>query len=483
MELNFCPTDNSYAKHPLFFVTMSSILSLAEKEVEYFKQVDADHWRLTDHQLIDTSTVRKDWFAIYPAVNVEGSTLDVAPNDFSFHINEGLAYILPSESYIQLQFSVTKNNAGDVVAPANPISHCLFRSCAYYINNNVIENNKDYNQWRGLVHGLMNYRKSFLDKAGQNLGWALDTPGSADVINKYNVANGNNTFAADLQTFNSGLAARYLSRTSNAAVDTYNVRIPLSELFSFCKEIRTVFRKHQHRIDFSLNKEINSILHRSGGADRNLNHIEIKKMRLWLCIVEPHQNTLAKLLTLFNNFETPRPIKFSPYEIFWRRENMASLTWHLPTFVRRPLHIYFFATDPPKANQDGTSPTVFQNRDMRHVKLLISGIEIPYRGLDCDFTDGEEDYMRAYEMYLQCAGATSPEDQDVMVSYKEFKNNYPIFCFDLTNYDDEIFVGSKNYVVHAEMTAADSEFYAVIVYQQFAYLSMADEGIRIYNKS
>jgi len=462
---------------------MSGLYSLSDKELDYFKQLDADHWRFTDPQLIDISTDRKDWFLVYPSVTVEGQTLDAAPTDFSFHINEGNTYILPSESYIQLQFTVTKANAANVVAPANPISHCLFRSCAYYINNNEIESNKDYNQLRGLVHGLMNYRKSFLDKAGQDLGWGLDAPGTGDAINKYNVAVGNNSFAADLQDFNSGLATRYLSRTSNAAADTYNVAVPLSELFSFCKDIRTVYRKHQHRIDFTLNKNIHSILHRNGAADLGLDAIEIKKMRLWLCFVEPSVDTKAKLGMLFQNYEVPRPVKYSPYDIFWRRDNVASLTWQLPTLTRRPMHLYFFATNPPKAAQDGVSPTVFQHRSIRSVRFMIGGIEHPYRGLDCDFTDGEEDFERAYNMYLQCVGTTSPEDQDVMISRKEFKNNYPIFCFDLTNLNEEVFAGPKNFVINAEMTAADSEFYAVIVYQQLAYLSMADEGIRIYNKN
>jgi len=368
---------------------MAGLNALSSKELDYFRQEDSDHWRLSDPYLIDTSNSKKDWFTIYPTNNMEGTTLDQATTDFSFHINEGMNYILPSESYIQLQFSITKNAANDVVAPVNPISHCLFRSSAYYINDSLIEMNKDHNQLRGLVHGLMNYRKSFLDKAGQNLGWALDTPASDNGINKYNIttaqtansttttnnplglntltgaqaktditggdrqivafhtlvtqaaafdnaADGANaqaprnnfnaaaaalyhsaqvalptasdlgnltSISTDLQTYNDGLIKRYASRTSNGAIDTYNIRIPLSELFSFCKEVKTVFRKFAHRIDFSFNKDMTKILHRNGGADLTAANIEIKKMRLWLCYVHPstemHSRQLKKHSDLF----------------------------------------------------------------------------------------------------------------------------------------------------------------------------------------
>jgi len=461
---------------------MSGLNSLSSKELEHFKQVDPDYWRLDESGVIDTSTVQKDWFVIAPSVNLEGETLSNAATDFSFHINEGDQYIIPSESYIQFQFSITKNNPADFIVPANPISHTFFRSCEYYINNNLIESNKDYNQWRGLVQGLMNYRKSFLDKAGQSLGWGLDTPGTGDVINKYNVAVGNNTYAADLQTFNAGLVARYMSRTSNGATDTYNLRIPLSELFSFCKEIKTVYRKHPHRIDFTFNKYIFSLFHRNGAADRGLNAVTIKKMRLWLCFVKPSSTTMAKLEAMFANYEIPRPIKYHPYRIFWKRDNVSSLTWQLPDMVQRPMHIYFFAVDPPKVSQAGTSPTVFQHRSIRNIRFNVGGFDHPFRGLECNFADGEEDYTRAYDLYLQCAGATIPEDQDVMISYKEFKNNYPIFCFDFTDLEEEYFASNKSCFIYADMTAANTDFYCVIVYQQLAYLSMADGGIRIYNK-
>jgi len=461
---------------------MSGLNSLSSKELEYFRQIDADHWQLNEPYIVDTSTVKKDWFAVYPSVNFEGQTLEAATTDFSFHINEGLNYIVPSDSYIQLQFTITKINAADVIAPTNPISHCLFRSCSYYINNNLIESNKDYNQWRGLVQGLMTYRKSFLDKAGQSLGWALDTPGTGDGIIKYDVQVGNNDYTADVQTFNSGLVARYQSRTANANFDTYNLRIPLSELFSFCKEIRTVYRKHQHRIDFSLNKNTNSFLHRNGSANRLASNITIKKMRLWLCFVKPSTETLAKLSKMFETYEVPRPIKYSPYRILWRRDNVANFSWQLPEMLHRPLHVYFFAVDPPKTTQNGTSPMVFQHRSIRNIRFTVGGIEHPYRGLECNFADGEEDYTRAYDMYLQCAGATYPDEQDVMISYKEFKNNYPIFCFDFSDLEEEYFSSNKNCFIHADMTAANTDFYCVIVYQQLAYLSMAEEGIRIYNK-
>jgi len=549
---------------------MSGIYSLSTKELEYLNQVDSDHWKLDDLPVVDTSNSEFEWRSITTHVPIESKTLNTIPENVVFKVIEHDRYILPSQFYIQLQFSITKSNANDIIAPVNPISHALFTDTRYDINGTQIEINDNYARQRALIQGLTNYKRSYINTIGRSHGWALDTPGTGDSINKYNITttsqvtsaqsvNNNivdnaivddaaadtgggdlqiaslqdlvtaaDDFAtaadgaarqtartnfniaagnlainsqvninvgsnfgnlsvnnAELQTFNDGLAQRYSLRSSNGAVDTYNLRIPLSEYFSFCRDINTVFRGYNHDIYFKFNKYINSIIHRSNGVVRTINHITIKKFRLWIAIVKPSPTTAIKLNRMYEKFEAiqmAKPITYYPYRVFYRHDNTNSLRWHLGNLLNRPMHLYFIMTEPNKNDQTGDSPSVFKHRNLTYLSLQVDTQDFPERGIECDFTTGEDDYFRAYHYYLECAGYNKVDPGDAPITYNEFKNNYPLFSIDLTNADESVFAGARNYLIKAEMTAAPTQFFAIFVFQQVAYMSLENESIRIYPK-
>jgi len=548
---------------------MSSLSSLTTKELENFNLVESDQWAIEGIPNFDTSTSQFEWYSISPSIPVDGQTLAAVQSTVNFKIRENDRYILPSKFYLQLQFSVTKANANHVVAPVNPMSHCLFRGCRYEINGTMIEEYNDYITQRALAEIFTKYDRNFIASTADTLGWGLDSPGVGANINKYNITttntvvntfspladtddgaadpnndgplislgalvnagtewndavtndddaergaarvsynaavtqhNGNAIYAltslltgsnlgntrttvSDLATYNAGLAQRYAIRTSVGAVDTYNLRVPIKHYFSFCDDIKTVFRGYVHDINFTFNKDVNSILHRVDGADLTAAAIRIKKLRLWIAVVKPSPTTDLKLQTLYKKFSEspePKPIQYFPYRVFYHRENVASLRWKVGNLLNRPVLMYFFMTDPPKAAQNGDSPNVFKHRNITKLSLEVDTYRFPDHGYTCNFDAGEEDYVRAYQYFLEVS-AINDIPYSSPITYKEFKNNYPFFCFDLSTVDEAVFAGARNYVINAEMTAADTQFYAMFVYQQIGYMSLEAESIRIFPKS
>jgi len=551
---------------------MSSLSALTTKELENFNLTDSDHWDLGNVPNFDTSNAQLDWYSISPSIPVDGLTLDNVPSTVNFKVNENDRYILPSKFFLHLQFSVTKGNAAHVVAPVNPMSHCLFRGCRYDINGTLIEHYDDFIVQRALAEIFTKYDRNFIASTADTFGWGLDSPGVGASVNKYNITTtntvdssitGNNTIlpnetdnqddkdneggdsiiynfnqavveaaayeaagdtdgatletarnnfnaaisqilissqvqlpaasdlgnlratATDLQTYNAGLAQRYATRSSSGVVDTYNLGVPLRQYFSFCEDIKTVFRGYVHDVNFTFNKDVNSILHRVDGADLAAAAITIKKMRLWIAVVRPSPTTDLKLQNFYNQYASvgaPKPIQYFPYRIFSHRANVASLRWKLGNVLNRPMVMYFFMTDPPKTAQNGDSPNVFKHRSITSLKLEVDTYTFPDYGYTFNFDAGEEDYIRAYQAYLEVS-AINDIPYSAPITYKEFKNNYPFFCFDLSTVDEAVFAGARDYYIKAEMTAADTQFYALFVYQQIGYMSLESETIRIFPKS
>jgi len=485
---------------------------------------------------VDVSTERLD-FIKYPPFESMNTFANIS-NQLTFTVKAGSDYIDVSQGYFQIQVSISKFDAEDIITFANPISHVIFRGAAYYNNDVQIEKVVDFMNVRGLVHGLMNYKKSFTASSGINRGWALDTPSVTAALNKYfpdshlipvaSIAAGNedllgndlpinqwnalaaagvafagaadnaargaarsdwndavnlaytvrdraNALTQDLATFNQGFIDRYNSRTSDAFVDIYNINVPVSDYFASCGDIKTVYRKHIHKFEFTMEKNINNLIHISDGTARTFSNIRLIKMDLWIPRVIPSALKKVMLDSLYDKTFV-KDVLFYPYTIHERIFASTSINWDVGDIMERPMHLYVFAMN-VKSAQTGDSPTVFYHNNITSIRVTIGMNDFPKLPLVSNFAAGVEDYSEAYQHYLRCARQYA--DNEVALTYKEFKNNYPIFCFDFSTVDQSIFLTGKRFVLNIENDGTSRRFFAVLLNERKAKLNVSDGGIRL----
>eukprot|EP00732_Lithocolla_globosa_P002946 Lithocolla_globosa_v1_NODE_2125_length_2154_cov_87.383516.p3 type:complete len:115 gc:universal NODE_2125_length_2154_cov_87.383516:635-291(-) len=91
-------------------------------------------------------------------------------------------------------------------------------------------------------------------------------------------------------------------------------------------------------------------------------------------------------------------------------------------------------------------------------------------------------YNRMYHELLRVAGKSLDYDTGSSISFKNFKNLYPIFAFDLSHEDDEISVSStKEIVFEADVTHGGLNFfcYALVVSDHVANLNVVNQQMQV----
>jgi hypothetical protein len=76
------------------------------------------------------------------------------------------------------------------------------------------------------------------------------------------------------------------------------------------------------------------------------------------------------------------------------------------------------------------SPYRFQSGKVHRIDLTLDGEPVADTPISCDFANNL--YMRAYHN-MYAAMNKSYDDKDLDISMSDFKNMYPMFCFDLTS--------------------------------------------------
>lgn len=329
----------------------------------------------------------------------------------------------------------------------------------------------------------------------------LATPGNVNTAANYNGRL--STFAIGLQTgggfnysivqtYNKGFdyRARMLPVFPAAAPTTtsrYVFRVPLSEMFAFCRDIPKVFRGFDHTITLMRNNQINEMvmtglngLGAAAATARANTHLKFNSIQLYMPYVKPSFTQMAKLEEFFAKAEM-MPLLYYPSEVYSSTYVNAATTidWNIKKLDKRPMHIYFFMID-NRANQ--SAKNTFAHNSLTQLKAIIGAVEIPTKnGIVCDFANGN--WIQAYQMYLECCGKESI-DEGVALSYKEFGSLYPMFCFDFSTLEDEVFAGGKELQLQGRFTAAaNGTFYAVVTYRNGGILQTMPDGVRFISKS
>lgn len=134
--------------------------------------------------------------------------------------------------------------------------------------------------------------------------------------------------------------------------------------------------------------------------------------------------------------------------------------------------IYIIFQKSDRRSQDTTqNPRIFDNAGIKSLYLKLNATKFPHYEYDTSFSDGsDKDYMRVYHAYLKECGILSSPDCMPAVGYEQFRELYPIWCFDLTSNKRDIYVNSGAVSVDAVYTKTadnnnDYNMFSIIQYR------------------
>jgi len=538
---------------------MSTISMLTDAEKSQIdSSYDSHWWDLDEIPTIDESNSRFEYKRFYTE-STSANTVFNANREIRFNVNEISQYLVPSKAFLDIKVTITKNAAADYTTFLNPAGHVLFEKARYEIGTSVIEDINDHYQFSALVRGIIGHSRNWMETAGYDQGWALDgcAPAGSIMINPnvdsaqvYTFRNtwsigstgpevvpkayANDNTGTFVSTFgNYGFFKRYMKgfprngkrvfpadagtagvpaedaggnlRGLEQTEETYNFKVPLADVFAFCRDVKKVFFGFQHRISLWKNSKVHNMIHAANTA-RAITDITLNHIHLYMPYVKPSVNMDTKMLSYLAENKM-RPLIFYPTNIHTETITVPANTtytfdWQVKSIAHRPMHIYFFMTH-NATTQDGISPTTFMHNFIKNLQISIGTDKFPYDRIEMDVA--QEQAVLPYQMYLDCCGIDDNKSAPAL-SYEEWCRYYPVFCFDLSTVEETIFIGNKTLAIHAyfETPANAAPFqsndgngaatnssrpnvqslnaYAAIVYQKVGTLQTGNEGIKFISK-
>jgi len=266
-------------------------------------------------------------------------------------------------------------------------------------------------------------------------------------------------------TYNQGFADRHKRciAQSGATKKVFEMYLPLAYLFDFYDSNRFPFRGLKHEI--LLYKESNkaNFLHRN---DATVNgQFVFDKISLWVPRMKPSLERMADLDAKFAE-GAMTTLRWTDYDWFISPTVPAAnrnYNWRVTASQGRPSKAYVFYQLAATVNgNQTTNKMIFNNLTnegaggINTVEMRINSHVFPRETLTLNFTDDQEDYLRAYLMLLESQGKMLAEDTGLMISYEEFKTLYTLFVFDFTKIERRIYENISSAEVEVRWTLRDS---------------------------
>lgn len=216
--------------------------------------------------------------------------------------------------------------------------------------------------------------------------------------------------------------------------------IPFKNMFLFCRAYDKISRGLRHRIILNRNVDGQCLI-RFGGADRVVLFTHISA---WIPRLKPNLETLKKIeanLTSNNvytvNFTDLTLIKTPPFA----DANTPSGAFQLATTSKKPIRVWVaFQKETRVGNSQTVNKRVFDHLNTRTIQVRLNGRIFPlyeYK-FDANFTN----YTRAYTAFISANGRVDYDDSS-LITYEMYKELYPIFYFDLTNQEEDLYKANK----------------------------------------
>lgn len=309
--------------------------------------------------------------------------------------------ILPSESYIYIEGSLTKpdNTFSTTTGLTNNAMAYLFEEIHYELNGIEIENNKNV----GVTTSLKNYISSTSNESKrlENGSWT-----------------GNATIPAK---------------------DVFNFCMPLKSLMGFAEDYKKIITNAKHELILVRSRTNENIYLSNSDENENLK-LSISKVH-WRV---PHITLSdSNKLTLLKQIQSkPIQIHFRNWELYEYPTLPATtdLVWTVKTSTQleKPRYV-ILALQTNRKNQRSKDASKFDHCDVSNVKVHLNSESYPREDLNLKYT--EDRYAVLYEMYCKFQESYYNKQSQPLLSRKDFKDIAPIIVIDCSRQNEVIKTG------------------------------------------
>lgn len=299
--------------------------------------------------------------------------------------------------------------------------------------------------------------------------------------------------------FNEGYEKRRIRTldniTSTIPNKYLNLFLPIRKMFKLFEYNQHVFRGIKHTI--RLYKNLNNKTIFTRGLDTVNGTLEISDISWWVPTLRPSIEYGLKLDKELNSGMITK-LQWNQLRCYASPEFPtatgvdAESYWRITSAGNKPIKVYVvFRISNQYANgadQNTANAMLFKHMNITNINLRINSMQFPKEEFTSDFVTND-DWIRLYLQYLQLSGKTfDTEGGGFSLCYNEFANLYPIFCFDLSKQDPQIWANvtqaelELRYRRAAQYTAPDNvnfRIYAIIEFEKSIQINGADNRMRV----
>jgi len=301
------------------------------------------------------------------------------------------------------------------------------------------------------------------------------------------------SFSYENDNYNEGFVKRRNRCIARGAATkkVFEFYLPLSDLFGFYENYNAPFRGMKHEITLYKNQDPNTYLHKGGLTAAGA--FAIEKISMWIPRVKPSYEKLSDLTAKFES-KAQSVLKWNDYRYeISNLINQSSLSnqIRIGSLAGRPTYCYvFFQLNNTIIGDQEENKNLFSNltnagnHGLSQLEMRINSHALPLQTFLLDFSDDNEDYLRAYLYLLESQGKMLSDKTGMVISYEEFKKLYPIFVFDFTRIESRMYenISASELEVRWRLHAAapdDYRCHVIIQHDRVATMQAIDTKLMI----
>ena len=395
--------------------------------------------------------------------------------DLVFEVDNQQSYLYMPDSFLHCEFSLCSNSALTTPLPntanitlENNFFPNLFSQIRLEVGTQSVESIATS---PGIIDSMIRFvTTGSSTKTTENEGWIPDT-GSGSYVSVLRQTGSAIAAAAptkaetdkiiddvenivkrlNLHEKNKGYSERKELYNKNGAKQT--VEWKLSPLFGYMDYEKI---SYQLRFRLILNREINNPFCFFGETGQKA-YLKIDNLELWIPHLTPSleiENMITKRLNTNKNI----PVSFMARVASSVNFNQTKYTWHFTRTSNTPRYL-FLAFKDNKAPEFERNDSLFHLSTIRSAQVLLNQSRYPIDPIRLDITRNYfSEAYNAYKNVCRDFAVTEP------LNPNDWRNLYPIFCFDLSAQNADIKRNGCDVTINIEKTGSDSlTAYAVVL--------------------
>jgi hypothetical protein len=403
-------------------------------------------WDLFSTAIEDESTVSKEWQEILPDQTVSNSitTYDINTRNLDVFYQIQDAYL-----EIRGDFAVTTNGSahgtdGEAALVNNAAGNFFSRASLSF--NGVSVEDVNYCGVTSLVTGLSEYSQEHLDSHGSNMMFDVET-------------NNTGSLGGNSAMYDRKFASMKPAALGQGTVKKNSLWLPLKHLFGYAKHNPKALRGLRTSLRLTVSDNADQVFRGNSGNDW-ASTFTYDHISLWIPQVVPSLVTLANIEKRLNS-GAKVPVSFLSNDCY--RSDSSTLqnrNWRVTTQSQRPRRIYVALQNTGVQNSQTANNMAFETKNLMECFVRVNGKQHPQTAFTCDFTEGSENWVRAYNAF---ARQKDDVDSGTVVSYQGWHDMYPIYCIDVSHTGDSPYqnVSTSDIEVHIKLRTAPGSAYCI----------------------